>query len=121
MRLKIIRAAQNLSKRGYVKGNIFSCVARNSHNLAPILFATMGIGCAMNSLEPSFKKPELLHMLQITKPSAMFCDIEAFNLVKECLLELRNNAHIFTFGGSKDGSEDVENLFLETHNENKFE
>lgn len=120
MRLKIIRASQNLLKRGYVRGQVFGTVARNSHNLAPILFASMGIGCSMNTLEPSYKKPELLHMLRITKPSLMFCDVDCLDLVKECLIELGNDAHIFTFDGSKNCSENVENLFVETHNESNF-
>lgn len=99
---------------------MFGTIAKNSHNLAPILFGALGIGCAMNTLEPTFGKTELLHMLNIIKPSLLFCDVEVFELVKECLLELGNNAHVFTFGGSKNGSENVENLFLETHEENSF-
>lgn len=120
IRLKIIRAAQNLQKRGYHAKEVFGVVAKNSHYLAPIVFASIGIGCAVNTLDPSYKKPELLHMLKTTKPALIFCDIETFDLVKECLNELNSNAKIFTFGGSKDGAEQVENLFVETNHENDF-
>lgn len=59
-------------------------------------------------------------MLKTTKPAAMFCDAEMCDLVRECLIELDNNAKIFTFGGTKTDAEHVENLFVETHNEDIF-
>lgn len=80
----------------------------------------MAIGCPVNTLDPSFGKAELLHMLKTIKPALMFCDIEAHDLVRECLTELGNNAKIFTFGGSINGSEQVSNLFIETFNESYF-
>lgn len=120
LRIKIIRAAQNLQKRGYKSKEVFGVLARNSHELAPIIFASIAIGSPVNTLEPSFGKAELLHMLKTIKPSLMFCDVEIFDLVKECLLELGNNAKIFTFGGSKGGSEQIENLFEKTHDECNF-
>lgn len=52
----------------------------------------------------------------------MFCDIECYDLVKECLAELRNDFQfeILTVGGSKDESESIENLFAETGREDEF-
>lgn len=120
LRLRIIRAAQNLQKRGYVRGQVFTTVAKNAHHLAPIVFGSLGIGCSMSTLEPTYGKAELLHMLNIIQPSLLFCDVDKFDLVKECLIELGNNAHVFTFGGSHNGSENVDNLFAETHTECRF-
>lgn len=74
----------------------------------------------MSTLEPTYGKAELLHMFDIIKPSLLFCDIDKLDLVKECLIELGNNAHVFTFGGSNDASENVENLFAETNEECSF-
>lgn len=59
-------------------------------------------------------------MLTVTEPVLMFCDADVFELVKECLNELNNNAKVFTFGGHKNCSVDVERLFVETHNESSF-
>ncbi|XP_031621711.1 4-coumarate--CoA ligase-like 7 [Contarinia nasturtii] len=120
LRMKTIRAAQNLQKRGYHSKEVFGIVAKNSHHLAPIVFASLAIGSAVNSLDPSFGKTELLHMLKIITPTLIFCDVESYDLLKECLVELKNDAKIFTFGGSTDDSEQVENLFVETHNEAEF-
>lgn len=120
IRIRIIRAAQNLQKRGVNTKMVFGVLAKNSHHLAPIVFASMCLGCPVNALDPTFKKSELLHMLKTTEPALMFCDSEAYDLVKECLIELGNPAKIFVFGDSKDGAESVENLFDETHDEDTF-
>lgn len=95
-------------------------MAKNSHHVAPILFGSISIGCPVNTLDPSFGKSELSHMLKTTKPVLMFCDIDNYELVTECLSELGNEAKIFTFGGSKDEAEPVEDLFAETHTEDTF-
>lgn len=120
IRIRTIRAAQNLQKRGYKPTQVFGIMAKNSHHVAPIVFASISMGCPVNTLDPSFGKTELLHMLNTTKPVLMFCDVGSQDLLKECLTELRNDAKIFTFGGSKDEGEPVENLFSETENDDDF-
>lgn len=120
IRIKSIRAAQNLQQRGYNSGKVFGILARNSHHLAPIVFASFNLGCPVSGLDTSFGRTELLHMLNITKPTILFCDVEKYDLVKECLIELESNAKVFTFGGSTYGSEPVENLFSDTKNERMF-
>lgn len=120
IRIKTIQAAENLQERGYEPKQIFGLLARNSHHVASIVFGSISIGCSVNTLDPTFGKIELMHMLNTTKPSLMFCDIEGYDLLKECLTELENDAKIFTFGGSKDDSEPVEVLFTETGTENYF-
>lgn len=120
IRINTIRASQNLQKRGYKSKQVFGLMAKNSQHVASIVFASINVGSAVNTLDPSFGKTELIHMLKTTKPVLMFCDIEAYDLVQECLTELGNEAKIFTLGGSKGGSEPVENLFAETHEEDEF-
>lgn len=120
MWVRTVRAAQNLQKRGYQPKEIFGFVAKNSHHLAPIVFASFCLGCPINTLDPSFGKVEILHMLNITKPRLMFCDAESYSLVSECLKELKNEAKVFTFGGQTGNSETVESLFIETGAENSF-
>lgn len=116
----MIRAAQNLQKRGYTPKQVFGFICKNSHNVAPIIFASISVGCPANTLDPSFGKTELIHMLKTTKPVLMFSDLECYDLIKECLTELGKDTKIFTFGGSKGDSEPVENLFAETHEEDSF-
>ena len=120
IRQKTIRAAQNLQKRGYESKQVFALMAKNSHHVAPIVFGSISIGCPVNTLDTSFKQAELNHMLTTIKPVIMFCDVDVYDLVKECLVELKNDAKIFTFGGSKGEAEPVENLFSESPNEEYF-
>lgn len=120
IRTKMIRAALNLQALGYNRKQVFALVARNSHHVAPITFASIAIGCPVNTIDPSFRKTELIHMLNISKPVLVFCDMDCYELVNEVLAELGNNANIFTFGGKIGRSEPVENLFRETYKEDQF-
>lgn len=120
IRIKAIRAAQNLQTRGYQPKQVVGIIARNSHHVAPVYFASLAIGCPVNAFDPSFGKAEIIHMLSTIKPVLMFSDVACYDLLAECLTDLRNDAKIFTFGGQRGQSEPVENLFQETHNESKF-
>lgn len=120
IRVKTVRAAQNLQARGYKSKQVFGLMARNSHLVAPIFFASISNGCPIVSLDPSFGRAEVIHMLSITKPVLMFCDIACCDILSECLRELGNQAEIFTFGGQQGESEPIESLFVETHKEHEF-
>lgn len=120
LRIKTIRAAQSLRKRGYESNGVHSFIAKNTDNLAPILFASFCVGCSVNALESSFSKDVLIHMLKTMKPVLVFCDVDIYEAVKVCLDELKNNAKIFTFGGSIGDSEAVEVLFSEIEDEKRF-
>lgn len=111
LRTKSIRAAQNLQSRGYKKGQVFGFIASNTHHIAPVVFASLYLGCPLNTMDPSFARTEITHMLTITTPTVMFCDVKIYDVVKECLTALGNDAHIFTFGGQSGDSEPVESLF----------
>lgn len=118
--MKTVRAAQNLRSRGYNQTQVFGIMARNSHHLAPIFFASIANGCPSVALDASFGKAEIIHILSITKPVLMFCDVDCYEILNECLIELGNTAGVFTFGGQKGQSEPVEHLFGETGQENEF-
>lgn len=120
IRLKTIQAAQNLKKRGYEKGDVFTVIAKNSHYLAPIVFASVCLGCPINCLDVSFAAAEMVHMMSITQPSAVFCDADVYELVKNCLGELENGAKVYTFSGQTGDSIAVEELFVDTGNEENF-
>lgn len=120
IRASAIRVAQNLQTRGYGPKQVFGLVARNNHLVAPLLFASLAIGCPVNGIDPSFRKAEFIHMLSITKPVLIFCDVTCEELLSECLTEIGIRAKIFTFGGHQGQSEPIENLFKETHIEHEF-
>ncbi|XP_055299806.1 probable 4-coumarate--CoA ligase 1 isoform X2 [Sitodiplosis mosellana] len=120
IRMKTIRAAQNLQTRGLKPKQVIGLMVDNVPNLSPIVFAAYSTGCPLNALTTSVEKPDVIRMLGITEPSVMICDIKVYDLIKECLTELKNDATIFTFNGTKDSSIAVEHLFEPTGNEENF-
>lgn len=120
IKMKSIRAAQNLQSLGFKPKQVFGIIAKNSHHVSPVIIASIAIGCPVNALDPSFGRTELIHMLKLTRPVLMFCDVACYDLLNKCLVELQIEARIFTFGGSMGDSEPVENLFRETQKEHQF-
>lgn len=59
-------------------------------------------------------------MLSITKPKVIFCDVDIYNLMHECLNDLEMEAMIFTFSGQTEDSVPVEQLFEEIEGEDSF-
>lgn len=115
-----VRIAQNLQKYNFKKGDVFSIISLNNHELASVIFAGLCLGNPINTLDTSFSEAEITHMLEITKPKAIFCEINIVNKVKRSLGKLNNNANIFTFNGSIDGTVPVSELSIPTECENDF-
>lgn len=111
IRIKAIRAAIHLHQLGYKANDIFGFMARNSTNVAPIVFASIFNGCPLSTLDPSYEKDKLVHMLGMSRPCLMFCDVSVYELVTECLKELQINSNIFTFDGQTGDSKSVDSLF----------
>lgn len=120
VRLKTIRAAQNILKRGYEPGQVFGFVVDNSDNLLPIFLSTICLGCPVVPLNTTLSKDEILRTMAKTKPSVLFCDAEPCPVIIEALQELKWSLEIFTFGDRVDGFEPAENLLVETGDEENF-
>lgn len=120
MRLRTIRAAQNILKLGFQENDVFSIIAGNSENVAPIVFASMSIGCPLNTLDPSFGTFEVAHMFKMAKPKLIFCDLNKLEVVLNSLEQLNMNAMIFTFGESTEHSQNIDELLNETGDEQEF-
>lgn len=114
-----IRAAQNLQNRGYATKDVTAIVSGDVAHLAPVVFANLSL-CRPICVTNSSWKPDTLRMFDMTKPNLIFCDVEDYETVVECLNELELTAKIFTFYKTIDDSEHVENLFTETENEEEF-
>lgn len=117
---KSIRAAQHLKARGYHKGQLVGIVSPNTHLLAPIVFASLYLGCPVGAADERFEANEMKHTLSITQPALMFCERSLYAKVRESLDALGNGAKIFTFGGQIGDSEPVESLMVEAGDETSF-
>ncbi|XP_037052137.1 4-coumarate--CoA ligase 1-like isoform X2 [Bradysia coprophila] len=111
IRIRTIRAAKNLQKRGLSAKQIYGFVTKNHDDLASLVFASFSLGCTIYPIHPDFTKYEIVQKYQKIRPKVIFCDIGAYDIVVQSLTELKHTATIFTFDGEKDGSENVENLF----------
>lgn len=121
IRLQTIRVAQNLQKRGYgTSRQTFGIIAGNVSHLAAVVFGSFCLGCPINTVYPTADKAFMIYTFRITQPSIIFCEINAYDLVKECFEEIGKSVKIFTFDGVRGDSETVECLLQETHNEEDF-
>lgn len=110
-----------MSKLGLKQGEIIAVIAKNSENLAPIIFAAFSIGLIINTLDPTFESVEITHMLNITKPSLVFGDRDNLETVQRSLSELNLNVPLYTFGGATHFSRSIDDLLVETNAENSFQ
>lgn len=121
VRMMSIRAAQNLQRRGYTTKQVVGIMARNVPHLAPIVCTCVFLGCPINPMGmEKFDKSNTQRIFRLTEPCLIFCEVDAYDFIVECLTELEMDVKIFTFNGSKGGSEPVENLFKATGIEEDF-
>lgn len=55
---------------------------KNNHELAPIVLAALVSGNPMNGLDPTLAEAEIAHLLGVTKPKAVFCDMDMVEILK---------------------------------------
>lgn len=121
MRLKTIRIAQNLQRRGFNSKCTIATVAGNVPHLAPVVFGNICLGFSVVSMYTAMEKHCVLRMFKITQPRIIFCEVKVYDLMVECLAEVGiSNVKIFTFDGIKGDSEAVEDLLHATGEESDF-
>lgn len=117
---KAVRAAQNIKKLNLMKGDVVAVIAKNNHDLIPILVALLSLNYPINTLNPTFTEEVFMHMLDITKPKLIFCEVESYETVRRYLRQLKNEAKIYTFCGRIGDAFAVDDLFCETGEETEF-
>lgn len=120
IRLKTIRSAQNLLKRGIQSREVFGFMLEHTDYLSPLILAALCLGCPIAPLHPMLDTTEIIRILMKTKPSIVFCDVSACYQLDEASKELPFKVKILAFGGQIEGFEPVESLFVETGEENSF-
>lgn len=121
MRLRTIRVAQNLQRRGFNSKFTIATVAGNVPHLAPVVFGNICLGSSVVSMYSAMEKLCVLRMFKLTEPRIIFCEVKVYDLIVKCLAEVGIcKAKIFTFDGIKGDSEAVERLLDATGNESDF-
>ncbi|XP_053686050.1 probable 4-coumarate--CoA ligase 1 [Sabethes cyaneus] len=118
MRIRAIRAAQNLTSLGYQQGDLVTVACANSENLAPLVIALLTIGTPFNTLAPNYGVEEMVHMLKITQPKLVFCDDTNYATVKKAVdLTVEPKPQIYVFESNSVDLNKAEDLFKETGTE----
>lgn len=121
LRLKAIRAAQNLQANGFWPHQKFCIMSIHNENLLPIVLASIGMNCPIVPLYPLLSTDEIARILTRIKPSAVFCDANLYNQMNEALNKLQFKMKVFLLDDVHfDGVESVVNLFQATGKENSF-
>lgn len=120
MRERTIRIALNLQQRGFKTGQVFTIMGQNTTNMAPTLFAAYCMGCPVNTLAMSYVKEDIVHMLNITKPSLVLCDVQAYDRMVESLKECAIDVPIITIDGKVGSGEQVDDLLVANGLESTF-
>lgn len=110
-----IRAAQNLQKCGFKKGDVVAVLAPDVPTLAPIAFGAICMGLPIMNIPGPFKS-----IFNKIEPKLVFCVCEDYDEIDEVLRELQLNPKIYTFNGIKGRSEAAETFVGETGIENDF-
>lgn len=103
LRIKSVRVAQNLTKLEIRSGDVVGIICRHTHELTMLLYGCVLIGAPVNPLDLSFTKNDIKHMFGQTKPKLVVCDSDQVAKVREALIELDNDARIYSipYGESK--------------------
>lgn len=120
IRLKAIRAAQNLLKRGFKPRQKFCFMIDNHDDLVALILASIGLASPIVPLCPILSKDEIARILAKIKPPVIFCDAKLYDLLSQVLNELQLKIKVFTFERLASDVESVESLFKETGEEDSF-
>lgn len=111
LRTSSIRVAKNLQKSGIEADDVVGFICKNSHNLNAIVYGCVLVGAIINPLHVSFTKSDIKQMFCETKPKIVVCDSEIYEVTKEALEELENDAKVFTLIERVSGAAFFDELF----------
>ncbi|XP_053668453.1 probable 4-coumarate--CoA ligase 1 [Anopheles marshallii] len=88
LRRRSVRFAKFLIASDYQLGDVVVLIARNSDNVAPIVFGCFLAGVTLNTLDPSFGLEEVEHLLRLTRPRTVIGDCDALVVVREAAFRM---------------------------------
>ncbi|KAL1378377.1 hypothetical protein pipiens_015619 [Culex pipiens pipiens] len=121
MRLRAIRAAQNLTALGLGQGDMVSMACANSENLVPMVLGLLINGMPFNPLAPGYGLDDMAHMMEITQPKLVFCDANNYELTMKAVeLSVKIKPMIYVFESDMENVNKAEDLLKETGREQMF-
>ncbi|XP_053699079.1 uncharacterized protein LOC128746054 [Sabethes cyaneus] len=122
MRLRTIRAVQNLTALGFPRKGDFVCFAtRNRENLAPLVYACFLIGAPVHCLDPDFTVSDIAYMLRISKPIMVVADEDNVQTIKQACAQAEiSPKHVVLDKVTENGDISSLELIKETGQEQLF-
>ncbi|XP_053681650.1 probable 4-coumarate--CoA ligase 1 [Sabethes cyaneus] len=95
LRTQMIRVALNLNKRyGVSRQDMLCMVVNNSACVTPVLLGCFLLGAPVHTLDASFERSDLVHLMGITRPKFVFCNDDNVPAVRQALAELSCDAQV---------------------------
>ena len=110
MRMRTIKMASYLNANGYKQGDVVGFMAKNSENLAPVVFACFALGLPVHVLSSLLTENEIISMYTKTKPKIIFCDADSIDILQSAVNKLNYRPVIHTLMSKVDGYEFVDDI-----------
>lgn len=114
-----LNTAKWLQLFGCEKGDLIYFFTKNTEIVPVVIFAALYLGLQVAASPVYFSRMECECFLKLLKPKLVFCDVDIYQKLKQCLEYLNNGAKIFTFDGVTNESTPVNVLFespdVDTH------
>lgn len=120
IRSKTIYAAQNLQRLGYRSNDVFGFMSNNNHNVAPLVYAALCLGCPINAIDSNYEESEIVHAFGKTLPKVIFCESGCYEILQRSLEKLGSEAKVFILDGVGNNATNVEELFAGNGSETDF-
>ncbi|XP_059617882.1 uncharacterized protein LOC132262588 [Phlebotomus argentipes] len=114
---QMLAIAGNLRARGATRQQLIAVVAKNSHLIAPTVFAAFYLAIPVNTLDPNYSVDEIVHMFAQTRPSIVFCDHDNHATVQKAVIKMASGARIITFGPRIAGVDNIEDYVVQNNKE----
>lgn len=114
VRSRTIQCAKNLIKLGCTLDQRIAIIARNHHNLTPLMFAALCVGAPISPLDIGTVQDGISPILRRLEPLLIFCDADVLIDVKNICSTLALNVKLFTVNGCADGFDSIDTLMSGT-------
>lgn len=89
----------------------------NIPDIAPLTYGVICLGCPVVLPSVNSTRTECDLFLRKMRPDFAICEIEFYQMLKECFRELNINAKIFTTDGQADDSIPIQSLYESINDE----
>lgn len=92
----------------------------NSADITPLVYAALCLGCVIAAESTAHGCVEIHHTLNYLKPRVIFCDLEYYAMLKECVFDLKINADFFIVGDQTDDTLSIKYFFRQINIDTQF-